>query len=287
MDSRAKDPKVLSVVMPVAREVVTEAAPPHRAAAKRMLRALVPYLIDAYHRHGTLDPTELLAPDPVEQWAMFDAKNKGRAWRQDCRGVLTHLGQIVNPSAWPPRKPLGSVAVKSPYGTNAEASWRMAASRACRPGHADEAFVVVASAGAGMSGPEILAAVPDDIVRLGNSRLAIQVRGRNRRLVPIRRDYTELAEQALEAADGEYFISCRDRNAVHRVAERLAPAGGKGFSLRRARSTFLAAHLRAGTPLAAIPVIAGPVSANTLTSLLTTTARNIPAHVAVQQGLGA
>ena len=254
-----------------------------------MLRALVPMLLWARHALGTVDMAVVLVPDVVEHWSMVvNDQLKNRAWRLDARTVLTRIGRAANPQGWPrARKRLGSTTVASTYDADEEVSWRVAASRLCRPGRADEAIVVVGSTGIGMSAPEIEMAESGDIVDLGGGRLAVSVKGRNARLVPIRRSYTELAKQAVEAAAGKRFVSCQGRNAVHRVAERLAPVGGDGLSLRRARSTFLAAHLIAGTPLAALRVLAGPVSANTLTDLLSVAADGIDAAAAVQQGLEA
>ena len=286
--ARSVDPVSLAEVLPVARRVVAVAAPQHRDDAERMLRVLVPMLLWARRSLGTVDVAAVLVPDVVEHWSMVVMADKGRAWRQDARGTLTRIGRAANPRGWPKaRKQLGSTTVAPPYDAHEEVSWRVAGDRACKPACADGAFVVVAGPGVGMSGPEIAAAEPSDIVDLDNGRLAVRVKGRNARLVPIRRHYTQLARQAVAAAAGKRFVRSRDRNAVHRVAEDLAAVGGKGLSLRRARSTFLSAHLKAGTPLAALRVIAGPVSMRTLDDLLTDAARDVDADTAVQQGLEA
>ena len=77
------------------------------------------------------------------------------------------------------------------------------------------------------------------------------------------------------------------RNAAHHAAKRLAPTGGEGLSYWRARSTWLAAHLRAETPLRALWRIAGGLSARTLQSLLDTLAEEIDDDTAARQGLDA
>ena len=74
---------------------------------------------------------------------------------------------------------------------------------------------------------------------------------------------------------------------MHHVCERLAPHGGEAFSLRRARSTWLAAHLAAGTPDWAIRKVAGPVSFTTLEHLSKLVAPKRTADDAVQAALGA
>jgi len=106
-------------------------------------------------------------------------------------------------------------------------------------------------------------------------------------LVPIRSEYTDLARQALEAAGGEAFMAAEGRNAAHHAAKRLAPVGGEGLLYWRARSTWLAAHLRADTPLRALWRIAGGLSARTVQALLDAISEEIDDETAARQGLGA
>ena len=85
-------------------------------------------------------------------------------------------------------------------------------------------------------------------------------RGPRARLVPVRAIYTEMVREAAEETSSGKFITAEGRNAVHRTAERLAT---DGLSLPRARNTWLTVHLVAGTPLAVLRVLEGPVSMNT------------------------
>ena len=55
--------------------------------------------------------------------------------------------------------------------------------------------------------------------------------------------------------------------AVSRAANRVS-IGDTALSLRRARATWLTAHLEAGTPLPVLREVAGPLSAATLDDLL-------------------
>ena len=120
---------------------------------------------------------------------------------------------------------------------------------------------------------------------MGTHSLGVRVQGPKSRLVPIRRDYTGLARQALEAADGEPFMAAQGRNAAHHAAKRLAPAGDEGLSYWRARSTWLAAHLRAETPLRALWRMADSLSARTLQALLDTLVDELDDDTAARQGL--
>ena len=118
----------------------------------------------------------------------------------------------------------------------------------------------------------------------------VQVRGRDARLVPIRACWTDTARQALTLARQRpepcaRFIRPQDRNAAARAANRIR-IGDTALSLRRARATWLTAHLAAGTPLPALREVAGPLSAATLDDLLAAAAHTITperaAHVALR-----
>ena len=61
--------------------------------------------------------------------------------------------------------------------------------------------------------------------------------------------------------------------------------GGAGLVLRRARTTWLAAHIEAGTGLAVLRAIAGPVSPSTLTALMSETAAELDPLEAACRGL--
>ena len=85
-------------------------------------------------------------------------------------------------------------------------------------------------------------------------------RGPRARLVPVRAIYTEMVREAAEETSSGKFITAEGRNAVHRTAERLT---ADGLLLPCARNTWLTVHLVAGTPLAVLRVLEGPMSMNT------------------------
>ena len=63
--------------------------------------------------------------------------------------------------------------------------------------------------------------------------------------------------------------------------------GHTNLSLRRARATWLTAHLVAGTPPLVLRKIAGPVSAATMDDLLAATGHTVSPEQAVIKGLRA
>ena len=202
--------------------------------------------------------------------------------------MLTRIGRANNPQSWPkPPKRLGSKRVSEPYTSDEEVLWRTIAAHKCEPGRTAEIWAAVGSLGAGISGTRLSALTPSDVVEMGEGRLGVRVAGPKPRLVPIRRHYTDLARQALEAANGDPFMSAQGRNAAHHAAKRLAPADGEGLSYWRARSTWLAAHVRAETPPRALWRIAGRLSARTLQDVLDALADELDDDTAARQGLDA
>ena len=285
---RSKDSDELDAVMLIARTAVAKTAPSSPTEAKRQLRVLVPMLLDEYRVQGAVDLCKVLVPNKVEQYAIGFLKDMGPGWCQDTRGLLGRIGRANNPQGWPrPPKRLGAKNVSEPYRGDDEILWRTIAEHKCEPGRTAEAWAAVASLGSGINGTQLSTLTPDDVVDMGEGRLGVRVPGPESWLVPIRRDYTDLARLVLEAADGEPFMPAEGRNAAHHAAKRLAPAGGEGLSYWRARSTWLAAHLRAETPLRALWRIAGGLSARTLQSLLDTLAEEIDDDTAARQGLDA
>ena len=141
--------------------------------------------------------------------------------------------------------------------------------------------------GGGLYGQEITAATTRDLEKITGGRLVFTTRGPKARMVPIRRAYTKLVREALEHSHKGRFIQTAGRNAVYRIGTELDTGDGEGLSLRRARSTWLHAHLLAGTPLPALRRIAGPLSANSLDILLKDAAAALDNETAVIEGLRA
>lgn len=77
------------------------------------------------------------------------------------------------------------------------------------------------------------------------------------------------------------------RQEVHKLAERIVVKGHGRLLLARARSTWLKAHLLAGTSLPAIRRMAGPLSMNTLTDLVNYATERLTAEEAAIEGLRA
>ena len=224
---------------------------------------------------------------PERARVFVDEVNDDRSvdWRQEARRTLAQVGRAVNPQFWPTAtQPLSKTGPADTYSAHEEAGLGHAALLMGEPGRAEELAVAGFGLGGGMNAPNIALAKPSDVIDLGGGRVGIQVRNW---VVPIRADYTALVRRAVEFAGDEPFIKATSRNAVYIAAERVMVHGFGHLELPRARSTWLKAHLVAGTPLAALRVIAGPVSLNTLTDLLDPASQAFTAKAAAVEGLRA
>ena len=285
------DPAVLAAVMPVVRSLVAAVCPATPMAARRLLWALVPMGVWA---HQTIGSFTNLAVNPrnVETWVTSINRRKPQGWRNAARAALRQVGRAVNPQKWPEQPDeVGRPPACAAYHPAEEAEFIQAVGL---PG-ADEPVLGLAvagfSCGAGMRGPEILAAEIGDLRPVGSGRLAVQVRGRDARLVPIRERWTDVVRQAVKllserAGTGSRFFISRDRNAAARAANSVT-TGQARLSLRRARATWLTAHIVAETPLLVLRRIAGPLSAATMDDLLAATGHTVSPEQAVIKGLRA
>lgn len=234
-----------------------------------MLSAVAAITLWGWHRFGSLDERLLWQSRNVEWWVMVVNAERSRHWKHNTRGVLRRVGRTVYPQGWSvvPR-PAGRSSLPVPYTQREEETFRVGAGLARGGDRAGRMWVVAACLGAGLLGSELGEAVVDDVVKLGAGRLGVRIsRSRNPRLVPMRLSYTDLVKRAARTANagGGRFVRSDCRNAVYDLASGLAPKGGAGLMLRRARVTWLAAHVEAGTGLAVLRAIAGPVSSCTLT----------------------
>ena len=285
------EPTVLAAVLPVVRCLVAAVGPETPMAARRLLWALAPMVVWAHETVGSFTATTV-TPRNVEVWVMEVNGRRPQGWRNAARAALRQVGRSVNPQKWSdPPEQVGRPPACAAYDPVEETEFLQAVGL---PG-ADEPvlrlWVGAASCGAGMRGPEIVAAEIGDLRPVGSGRLAVQVRGRDARLVPIRERWTDVVRQAVKllserAGTGSRFFISRDRNAAARAANSVT-TGQARLSLRRARATWLTAHIVAETPLPVLRRIAGPLSAATLDDLLAATGHTVSPEQAVIKGLRA
>lgn len=272
------DETQLETVLPTARAWVTTVGPKDKQEAGRMMRAVTGLLMWADSAIGTTDPATVLHPDNVELWSMkINMQHKPR-WRVVTRSVLRRVGRTINPDGWPTApKPIKRPPPPAAYTATEEQIFKLVAGLSGRRNRAARMWVTAASLGAGMSGPEIACGHVDDVIEVGD-RLAIQVQGRHPRLVPVRREWTDTLTEAVQAVQADQadraanqtmqpddamsgrFIQSTSNWAALNIAKHIAPVNGEALSFHRTRTTWLTAHICARTPIAVLPMIAGPLS---------------------------
>ena len=270
-------------------------AGPHDAlSARQMIWAVAPMAVWLLQTLGSLDVT-MLNHRNVEIWInRVNRGKKTKGWRHLARTCLRRIGRKTNPDGgWPPAdeaEEIGRSPIAQPYSNGIEDVFRQVAELPKPVVQADRCFVAAGGCGGGLNGVELSAAKTSDLRELGNGRLAIEVRGRRPRLVPIRACWTPTVLQAARLArerDGRsstWFIRHHDKNAVSRIAASL-DFGEGGLNLRRARATWLTAHLMAGTSLPTLRILAGSLSAQTLIELTELAIEGIDPEQALIEGL--
>ena len=244
------DLRALDSVRETVRDWVVKAAPKNPHVARKLLRTTALLTLWAHRTLGTIDVRTVLDPRNVEYWVMKVNSYRSPGWRETARGALRAVGRAANPAGWPasPRG-VGRLKVAAPYPRSEETAFVRAAKLAGRSNRAGRLWVVAGALGGGLYGRELDRARVDDIIEVANGRLAVRARGPKARLVPFRKGYTKLALQAVTAASQGRFVTTTGGNSIYHISGGLDTGDGEGLSLRRARSTWLQAHLVAGTPL--------------------------------------
>lgn len=288
MSLRAEPPEVIEAVMPTVRDYVARAKPRDPDEVRRFMRPVAELMVECIKNGETFDPEIDLHPDSIDHFVNRVREHDSRGLRHEGHWVLTLIGQEIVPQLHPVKgRGIGKHRPADHYTDSEDAVFLALGGLRCDLGWPGDAWVVVAVLGFGMKGPEARAAHPGDLFELGDGRLGVRVKGRHPRQVPLREPYVDLAHTVLEAASDEPFIANNGRNAVHQSASRIAAENGPPLSLVRGRHTWLKAHLVAGTKLAALRRIAGPVSMNVLTHLLGSAAEEISDEEALMEGLRA
>ena len=288
MNARGMDPRVRNKIESSVRDCVQRTGPTTVDAAHRMLRHSFGLSEWALTTLGTVDDETVYHPDNVALYVAEVAAQVSVAHQRDVLWILGQIGRVVAARFWPrARLTLPKTGPALPYNLNEEEAFRLAATLRREPVRAASSAVVSLTLGAGLLARDVQRVVVDDVVDMGAGRLAVWVsrNDQNARLVPVRSDYTDLLNETIEDSCGQRFITQTGKNAASGVARRIEVDGFGHFYLTRARSTWLQAHLLAGTPLAALRVIAGPLSLDTLTQLLGVAAQNVDPEDAARQGL--
>ena len=220
------DLRILEPLMPTIRGWVERMDLPDADHTRNFLLAASAIAVWALRSFGNADPTVVFHPSNVEAWSMTVRADKSLRWRQTTRSRLRALGRVINAEGWPPpTQQVSKHAVARPYATVDERVFRLVYALPGPANRSQRLWIVCGSLGAGLRGFEIAAAHTSDIENIGDGRLAVRVRGRNRRLVPIRTDYTDLARAATNASATRSVCTdeCSQHRAHHRLKTRTPP----------------------------------------------------------------
>ena len=289
---RNDDPAIVAEVMRVTRLCVAKAQPHDALSARQMIWAVAPMMAALCRMLGSLD-VAMLNDRNVELWISKFNKHRTNGWRHLARTCLRRVGRAANPDGWPQPKAIGRSPIARPYLPEIEDVFRQVAEIPRAEGdQAGRLWVAGGGCGAALNGVELSAAETGDLEERGNGRLVILVRGHRPRRVPIRAGWTETVRQAAllaEERDGRAsarFVRSRSKNAVSGITASL-DFGQGSLNLRRARTTWLTAHLMAGTPLPDLRVLAGSLSAQTIIELIDLMVDEVDPEQAVIEGLRA
>ena len=287
---RQRDPRTQNVVAPAVRSMVTTTAPETVALARVLLSGVCPMLVWTDQTLGSL-AAQVINPRNIDVFIIRHSKKRSPGWKLATRANLRRVGRAVNPQAWG-GKP--TQLARSPLSLPYDADFEQLLQTACRlPGASDPAarlWIVAASCGVGMRGCELGASGTGDVQEWGNGRLAVQVRGCQPRLVPVRESWTDAVRQAVASAGKRGPGFSRNYLIGHghgAVGDASRVSGVQGFSLRRARATWLAAHLMAGTSLPVLNMLAGSLDTKLLNHLLADLDLPLTPEEAVNLGMSA
>ena len=286
-DQRTRD------MLPVVRELVAATEPATPDAARRLSGWLLGMLVWADRTVGSIAP-EAINPRNVGQFITEAGEGKTLGWQNVGRTSLQQVGRAVNPAAWSAKLPkLKNSEFCLPYSSADEDLILLA----CRlPGVKNPAarlWAAAAPLGAGLRSYEATNAEIGDVCELGDGRLAVRVRGRYPRLVPVRAKWTDPVREAISFVNRRptgacpKFILPYDPSESGRILRALPWGRKESVEPVRVRVTWLAAHLQAGTSVLALRTLAGSLGAHQLHHLFSVLDLSVAPEDAIAEGLRA
>ena len=282
---------LLPEVLPIVRECVAAVKPINPAMARHFLWATCQMMLWAHEEFGYIEIEEVLNFHNINCFTVVQRDVESDDWRREARSSLRRVARSVNPDGCPQKPPsLGQPKIALPYTSDEEDMFSFVVGNSEASNRASRLAVVAFTLGAGLRGAEVAEVRPGDLEHRDDGRIVVDVRGDWSRRVPVRAAYSDLVRQAVEAADGAKFLRGYGRSAATGVAENLlenrrVTGRRNGLALRRARNTWLAAHLRASTPVAALRILAGQLSAKLLDGLLDHICADMDPEEAVELGV--
>lgn len=277
--------EILARIRKTAEACVVQAAPSDADQARVSMRYNASYLVFLWSTLGISDPKDAYTQHNADIWLRSLRSTRNDSWCYQARRMVERVGRAVNPEGWT-KKPiqLKRPGDPMPYDEAEQAMFARSLRHVVRADLAQRIWVGAGALGCGLRGTEMEAARAEDVEEVTGG-LLVHVRGANARCVPVLHRYTDLVLDAMESVGDGPFIDAKRPSAAAGIAAGIR-VGDESLSLSRARATWLTTHLRGGTALDVLRVIAGPVSANKLTGLIERAAARLDSLEAAMRALG-
>jgi len=243
---------------------------PHGVASARRVTTVIVYLGDwCVAQAIDLDVEVVFDPDTVERF--IASAGLGDRTAATYRSVLRRIGpKLTRRAPWQPRP--ATVAhrqVAVPYTGVELSALRRDVDRQPTPARRGAGMALVAlGAGAGLDGRWVTRVAPEDVT-VDEGEVTVRIGDPSARVVPV---LCEFADDVAELAVGDKFLvggRSLSRNRASNLAASLELADGTPrLNCGRLRSTWLVAHMEAGTSLHELVAIAGLKGLTVLSDLL-------------------
>ena len=284
----AEDKEEAEYLLALVRRWVADAEPPNKSSTSSWLRCVADQLVWAVDELGTTDLSFVLHPVNVESGARFRSNSCKASWYSTSRSILRRISRALCPElALDEPEVVGVQPASEPYDPIDEYLFREAALMHGKKSRRERLWLTAAILGAGLSGTETFDAGPSHLVDLNGGRLGIKVHRGRERVIPIRAQYTDLANQARElCGQQQRFFATESDAAAYNLAAKFTVQGLGRLYIPRARATYVCSHIEAGTSAKDLDEFCGPIGGTYLRQLLDRFANTVDPLEAANRGLG-
>jgi hypothetical protein len=228
----------------------------------------------------SLDVESILDPDAVERFCQWAATHYSASTASTMRSRLRSLGPLLTKKApWEPKpQPVARKALTAPYSSDEiEVILRDIGSQTTAGRSRAATAIAMLGLGAGLDARWTAKVCGTDVRRDGD-HVIVDVPDPAQRIVVVRSRFADQLLDLAERAGDEPLISARaptSKNVVSNLCLKITIDRGRlHLSAARLRSSWIVAHLSAGTPMAALIEAAGCKGFGSFDDLLPFVQRN-------------
>lgn len=221
-----------------------------------------------------LDPSTAMVRAQVDEYCRTGMSASIERSRNDRRGRLRRIADLVNPEMAPMRsQSIARVPMRPPYNRDEVAGILRVIMVQPTPNLVRQLCVCVGlGLGAGIDSADLKLLFPRD-VEITPDGIRVTLAGKNPRTVWVRRDLEDVVARGLEGADARVPLIGREtarHNVASRIFDRATWVGDlPKLDQNRLRTTWIAWLMQRPVPLSVICTAAGLKSTRTLFDLLT------------------